>query len=140
MNAERLFIDTNILVYAYDTSAGPKHEKASALIQDLWDNGTGSISTQVLQEFALIVSKKIPNPLSLETTAQIVEDLLKWEVIINDGQAVLDALALQQRYSFSFWDSLIVTAAIRSSAHTLISEDMSNKQQIQGILIHNPFV
>jgi predicted nucleic acid-binding protein len=139
MSVERVFLDTNVLVYAFDRSAGFKHERASALVQDLWQSGTGSVSTQVLQEFSVIVTRKIPKPLSVEQTEGIVRDMLQWEVVVNDGAALLEAFEILKKYQFSFWDALIVSAAVRSGAHTLYSEDLSHSQKVLGILIENPF-
>lgn len=135
-----VFLDTNILVYAHDTSAGKKHEIASKILLDLWDSGQGVISTQVLQEFFLSVTRKIPKPMQVEIARDIVEDLLKWNVVINDGDSILAAIDIHNRYRYSFWDALIIQAAIQGGADQILSEDLSHGHSVYGVRIINPFL
>ena len=100
----------------------------------------GLISTQVLQEFSVTVIKKIPKPLASEMVKQIISDLLKWEVIINDGDAILEALDIQARHGSSFWDALIIQAARRGNAKLLYSEDLQHGQRFGDLTIQNPFL
>ena len=139
MPGEKVFLDTNIIIYAYDASAGAKHEIAQALLVDLWHSGRGVLSTQVLQEFFVNVIQKIPRPIDLIPAKNIVQDFLKWKVIVNDGYSVLEAIDICHKYGFSFWDSLIIEAAVRGDAEILLSEDLSDGQLIEGVTIKNPF-
>ena len=139
MPEDKVFVDTNVLIYAHDNSAGRKHEVARNQILALWEEGHGLLSTQVLQEFCLGITRKIPTPVSLTVGRKIIEDLLAWEVVINDGTSVLAAIDIQGRYHLSFWDSLIVQAALRGGAMVLLSEDLAHGQVIQGVTIQNPF-
>lgn len=139
MTAPKIFVDTNVLVYAHDTTAGRKREIAREVILELWDTVTGVLSTQVLQELFVSLTQRIPFPLEVRKARTILEDLCAWEVVVNDEQSVLAAIDLQAQYRFSFWDSLILEAARRSGAATLYSEDLSNGQQIGGMMIVNPF-
>jgi predicted nucleic acid-binding protein len=139
MPENKIFLDTNIIIYAFDVSAGEKHGEARKIMADLWGAGRGLLSTQVLQEFFVSVTQKIPRPLSLKAAKEIVSDLLKWEVVINDGQSILEAADIQSNHNFSFWDSLIIQAAIRGDASFLLSEDLSDGQTIRGVTIRNPF-
>ena len=139
MPAPKIFVDTNILVYAHDTTAGRKREIAKAAILDLWNSETGVLSTQVLQEVYVSLTQKIPAPLDGKNARAILEDLCAWKVMVNDEQAVLAAIDLQVQYRLSFWDSLILEAARRSGATMLYSEDLSHGQQVDGIKIVNPF-
>jgi predicted nucleic acid-binding protein len=139
MPGDKVFLDTNIILYAYDVSAGEKHKRAKEIVLDLWNSGLAVISTQVLQEFFVTATQKIPKPLDTRFAKDIVNDLLKWEVVINDGVAVLDAIELLLQYGYSFWDSLIVEASIKGGAEILLSEDLSHGQTIQGVTIMNPF-
>jgi predicted nucleic acid-binding protein len=139
MKGNRVFIDTNIIIYAYDVSAGKKHEIAEQIYRDLWDSGGGVISSQVLQEFFVNVTQKIPNPLDTRSAKEIITDLLRWDVIVNDGESITDAIDIHSRFGFSFWDSLIVSAALKGGVSTLQSEDLSHKQVINGLTILNPF-
>jgi predicted nucleic acid-binding protein len=100
---------------------------------------SGVVSTQVLQELFVSLTKKIPRPVDLAKARTIVEDLCAWEVVVNDEQAVLAAIDLQAKYQLSFWDSLILDAARRSGATTLYSEDLSTGQRVGEVAIVNPF-
>ena len=132
-------LDTNIVICAYDGSAGKKHEMAQMIVMNLWNSGQGVLSTQVLQEFYVSVTKKIPKPLNIKLAKDIARDFLKWDVIVNDGEAILGAIDIQLKYNYSFWDSMIIHAAISSGAALLLSEDLSHGQSIGGVTIKNPF-
>ena len=140
MKEDKVFLDTNILVYAYDISSGSKHDVARNIVADLWNFRTGVLSIQVLQELFVTVTKKIPKPLDVKTTRDIVRDFLLWEVVDNDGELMMAAMDVQMKYHYAFWDSLIIAAAIKSGASILITEDLNNGQIIEGVLIKNPFV
>lgn len=139
MKGDRIFVDTNIFVYAYDVSAGTKHDIARRLISSIWDTQNGVLSTQVVQELYVSVTKKIPKPLDVQKAKEIARDLLQWEVIVNDGVSILDAIEIQDKYRYSFWDALIITAALKSGTDVLMSEDLADGQEIGGLIIRNPF-
>ena len=88
----KIFIDTNIIIYAYDVTAGEKHSVSGNILNDLWDSGEGVISTQVLQEFFVNVVQKIPKPIDKKLAKEIVRDFLKWHLVINNGDSILDAI------------------------------------------------
>src|SRR3954453_5290875 len=115
----RCFVDTNILMYAHDTSAGAKHARAKALIEDLWRDRSGVISTQVLQELSVNLRHKSGRPLDLKATREIVTDYLSWEVVVNTGESILEALEIEARYRISFWDALVIQAAETAGAPVL---------------------
>lgn len=140
MNDNKVFVDTNILIYAYDVSAGAKHTNAARILSDLWATGRGVVSTQVLQEFFVSVTRKIPKPINDHLAASIVRDLLRWELVVNDGESILEAASMISRYHFSFWDCLIIQAALKSSCDILLSEDLSDGQVIESTRIRNPFL
>lgn len=139
MNGGKVFLDTNILIYAHDTSAGHKHEAARKIVLGLWDSGQGVLSTQVLQEFFYGVTKKILHPLDVEVAKEVVSHLLKWDVVVNDGESILEAIGIHSQYKYSFRDSMIIAAALRGRCETLLSEDLSSRQTIEGLVIKNPF-
>ncbi|MEX0829245.1 MAG: PIN domain-containing protein [Nitrospirales bacterium] len=139
MPGTKTFVDTNVLVYAHDTSAGRKRDRALEVIQELWNTGTGVMSTQVLQELFVSLTQKIPKPIDGRKARSIVEDLCTWEIVTNDEHAILEAIDLKIKYQLSFWDSLILEAAGRSGATILYSEDLSHGQQVEGLTIVNPF-
>ncbi len=131
-------MDTNILVYAHDLSAGDRHAKASAIMESLWEAQTGVISTQVLQEFYVTITRKIKNPLKLAEAREIIRNYLAWPVQVNDPETTIRASEIEEKNGISFWDALIVAAALRLQAGKIISEDLNSGQIIEGILIENP--
>lgn len=139
MQGNKIFLDTNIIVYAYDISAGKKHDIAQKIMMDLWDSELGVLSTQVLQEFFVTVTQKIPKPLDAKSAKEIIKDLLKWDVVVNNGDDILEAIEIQLKHKYSFWDSMIIQAAIRSGTPSLISEDLPDGKRVDGITIKNPF-
>jgi predicted nucleic acid-binding protein len=137
--SDRCFVDTNILVYAHDRSAGSKHQRARQLIEDLWSSGQGVLSTQVLQELCISVRRKASRPLSVEETRRLLQDYLSWEIVVNTPASVLQALDIEARYKISFWDALIVQAAESSGVAILYSEDLASGQSYGSIRVVNPF-
>ncbi|MGQ9585537.1 MAG: PIN domain-containing protein [Anaerolineae bacterium] len=133
------FVDTNVLIYAHDRSAGPKRARAKELLYDLWQSGKGCLSIQVLQEFYVTVTQKLPQPLSAEAAAQIISDLSVWRVHRPGVEDVLDAIRLQGRHKVSFWDAMIVTSAIQLGCQTVWSEDLRAGQVYDRIIVVNPF-
>jgi predicted nucleic acid-binding protein len=136
----RHFVDTNLLVYAYDSSAGEKWERASGLVSALWEHRTGVISTQVAQELFVILTQKVQRPLAPAKAKEIVADMLHWPLVVNDADSILRAVDLQMTYRFSFWDSLILQAAISSRSDYLLSEDFQHGQVIESVTIVNPLL
>lgn len=136
----KFFVDTNILMYAHDVAAGTKHDRAKALVEEMWRNRSGVLSTQVLQELCVNLRRKTKKPISLKAAREIIADYLAWEVVTNTGESILDALELENRYSISFWDALVVQAAVSSGAEVLYSEDLSNGQIYGGVRVVNLFV
>ena len=135
-----MLIVGSVAVYAYDSSAGKKHATARDILVDLWDSGRGLLSTQVLQEFFVIATSKVAKPLDPKDARRIVADLLKWSIVVNDGDSILGATDIHLRYRYSFWDSLIIHAALSGGASLLLSEDMAHGQTIESTEIRNPFV
>jgi predicted nucleic acid-binding protein len=138
--SDRIFVDTNILVYAHDLSAGDRHAKASAVIESLWEAETGVISTQVLQEFYVTVTRKIKDTLTPAEAREIIRNYLAWPMQINDPETTIRASEIEEKHHLSFWDALIVAAALRLHAKKIITEDLNHGQIIEGILVENPLI
>ncbi|MGE3336037.1 MAG: PIN domain-containing protein [Rhodospirillaceae bacterium] len=136
--SDRYFVDTNILMYAHDAAAGAKHARAKALVEDLWQNRSGVVSTQVLQELAVNLRRKARNPLDAKATREVVSDYLAWQVIVNGGDSILEALDLESRYQISFWDALVIQAAQAAGAEILYSEVLADGQRYGAVRVKNP--
>ena len=138
--SDKCFVDTNVLVYAHDRSAGRKCEAAGTLLEELWNSGRGVLSTQVLQEFCVSLRRNAGRPLPADEVRRLIQDYSTWEVVINTADSVLQALDVEARYRISFWDALIIQAAEVSGASVLYSEDLSGGQSYGSIRVVNPFM
>jgi predicted nucleic acid-binding protein len=137
---DKYFVDTNILLYAHDRSAGLKHERARQLVERLWNSGQGVLSTQVLQELCINLRRKLARPLPVEEVRRLIQDYLSWEIVVNSPASVLHALEIEVRYQTSFWDALVLQAAESSGAAVLYSEDLAAGQKYGPIQIINPLL
>jgi predicted nucleic acid-binding protein len=136
----RFFLDTNILVYTFDLTAPVKREKAAALVKEALDSRRGCISLQVAQEFLNLCQRKFPTPMTAAQAAQHLKSVLAPLCAVFPSLHLLeDALDLQAQLKFSFYDSLIVAAALEARCDTLYSEDLQHGQQIGRLKIVNPF-
>lgn len=135
---ERRFVDSNLFVYAYDESAGPKREIARDLIAGLWESRSGCASVQVLQELFVNLTRKVPRPLSAREAASLVEDFSLWTVHSPGPRDVLSAIELHERAGVSFWDAMILTSARTLGCRILYSEDLNAGQSYDGVRVVNP--
>src|SRR5262249_20846558 len=136
---DRVFVDTNVLIYAYDRAASAKHDQAGLIVRSLFDKANGCISTQVLQEFCVKVSRA-DRTFTLQKLREWVVIFLHWHVVVNNADSVITALQLEERYQISFWDALIVQAAQVSGAELLYSEDLNHGQWYGSVRVVNPFL
>ena len=137
MNA-KAFVDTNVLIYAHDADAVAKHEIAKRVLQELWEQRAGVLSTQVLQEFYVNVTRKVASPLSKKSARAVVGSYMVWcvDTTIDEISA---AFRIEDEVRIGFWDALIVAAAIKAGADRILSEDLNAGQKISGVRIENPF-
>ena len=133
------FVDTNILLYAEDRDAKGKHPLARDLILQLWDDRDGVVSAQVLQEFYVNATRKLKKPLTNPKALEIVEQYLTWTVVENTGALLTSAIRLQTKAQLSFWDAMVVQAAIETGCERLYSEDLNHGQRFGSLVILNPF-
>ena len=138
--ADKNFVDTNILIYAHDTSTGMKHQRARRLVEGLWTSGLGVLSTQVLQELCVNLRRKVARPLAVDEIRRLIHDYMSWQVVVNTAEDVIQALEIEVRYKTSFWDALILQAAERAGAAILYSEDLAVKQRYGAVKVLNPLV
>jgi len=136
--SDKTFIDTNVLIYAHDLDAGAKHQVAKAVLQKLWNEKTGLLSAQVLQEFYVNVTRKILTPLSKDLARRVVSSYSIWCMETTPTE-ILSAFQIEDESGIGFWDALIVSAASKSDARRILSEDLNAGQRVAGILIENPF-
>jgi predicted nucleic acid-binding protein len=135
----RCFFDTNVLVYIFDSSAPNKRTRALQILEQAIEAGLAVLSTQVLQEFFVAVTHKLPVPLTNEQAKRAVSDFAKLPVVQVDPAIILNAIETMQRYRLAFWDSLIIQAALRGGATVIYSEDLQPGQSIETIRVENPF-
>lgn len=133
------FFDTNILVSAYDSHLPDKQQKAQNIVLSGVREGNGVLSTQVLGEFFMVVTKKINKPLSVRDARDIIKYMGRMKVQEIDVLIVERALDTLEQYKISYWDALIVAAAERARCNRILSEDLNAGQIYQGIEITNPF-
>jgi len=133
------FCDTNVVVYAFDTTAGDKHLRARQLMERLWLEGIGAVSVQVLQELFVTLTRKIPHPLSAPNARTIVADLATWHVVMPTPSDALAAIDATVNWNIPFWDAMILIAAQRSGATMVWSEDLNSGQVFDTVTLRNPF-
>jgi predicted nucleic acid-binding protein len=135
----KAFVDTNILLYAHDATETVKQPIARAAISDLWRQRSGSLSTQVLQEFYVTATRRLPRPLTRSEAREVVDLYSAWPVVRIDPVVILAATRIEEEHQLSFWDALIVEAARLAGADRLLTEDLHDGQVIEGVRIENPF-
>ena len=135
----KAFFDTNVLVYAFDQGEPEKGAIAKQLIQEFGANGNLVLSTQVLQEFYVVVTKAGKSILTHEVAEAAVNDFAEFPLMQVDRTIISRAMKRHQSRAFSFWDSLIVEAALQSGCSQLLSEDMQDGLAVDSLTIWNPF-
>jgi predicted nucleic acid-binding protein len=136
----KIFVDSNVLIYAHDADAGVKQQRAAERLGKLWDDGLGLLSTQVLQEFYVNVTQKIKTPLARSTAREIIRNYALWVASPITPSTVVRASEISEAWKLSFWDGMIFAAAEQESAEQLLSEDLNHGQVVAGIKIVNPFL
>lgn len=134
---ERLFLDTNVLVYADDKSAGKKRRIAQDVLEDAVKRGVATLSTQVLQEYFVIATRK----LHIEAAAarRRVELLSTLDVVEVDVPTIFDAIDLHRLHDIAFWDALVVQSAAVGGCARLLTEDLQHGRAYAGVTVENPF-
>jgi predicted nucleic acid-binding protein len=138
--ADRIFLDTNIIVYTLDNENSIKQLKAKELLDQFYINQNYAISTQVVQEFCNVALKKIIPQIPEKMISEFISTFPTDQVAIININTVLKALSVREQYKYSFWDSLIIATAIQSQCNILYSEDLNTGQVIENCSIVNPFI
>ncbi|MGA3027467.1 MAG: PIN domain-containing protein [Bryobacteraceae bacterium] len=133
------FVDTNVLVYAFDKSSSPKKRIAQRLMNELMDEDRLRVSTQVLQELFVTLTRKASQRCSIKEALAVLDDLTAWPLMVVDYSAIRAAAGVADQAKLSFWDALVVVAAARTGAAVLYTEDLNDGQEILGVRISNPF-
>jgi predicted nucleic acid-binding protein len=139
MSDRPVFFDTNTLVYANDTGSPKKRARARELIRHAVVSGTGSISTQVLAEFWVTVTRKLKIPLAHDSAREQIVLFSAFRVQAVDQATVLEAIRLQERYQLSYWDAQIIASARFAKVALLYSEDLHDGAEYEGVKVQNPF-
>lgn len=132
-----VFVDTNVLIYAFDTGDPGKQRMAQRWRIELWKARSGRISYQVLHEFYANVTRKSAG--TRQRAREEVRDLLSWQPVSVDVVLLETAWKIQDRYKLSYWDSLIVAAAKSASCRYLLTEDLQTGQNLDGVQVISPF-
>lgn len=133
------FVDTNVLLYAYDPAAGQRHDRTRELVGELGRRRDGALSVQVLQEFYVNATRKVAVPMTPSDAIERVGVLARWPVHSPHAGDVVAAADLAERHQLSFWDAMIVRSASEMGCNTLWTEDLNAGQVIDGVRIANPF-
>ncbi|MDR9415423.1 MAG: PIN domain-containing protein [Gracilimonas sp.] len=138
--SDKAFLDTNVFAYSFDHSNSEKRNKASALIKTHLENGSGVISYQVVQEFINVSYRKFKHPMTLSELERYIEDVLShfWEVYASKDLNY-SAIGIKEQFKFSFYDSLIIAAALEAGCSTLYSEDLQHQQKVYSVEIIDTF-
>lgn len=137
--SDKVFLDTNVLVYAYDKSEPRKQHKAQTLLAEGIERENAVISAQVLGEFFIVVTRRLTIPLSVDEAGHLIDLLSALPVVEVDLQLVKQAVSVHGAMQISYWDALIVCAAERAGCGRILSEDLNSGQDYRGAVVENPF-
>ncbi len=132
------FVDTNVLVYAHDGGAGPKHARAVQLLERLVEDGTGALSTQILAEFYSVATKKLC--MSSTEAEEIIADLGTWIIHRPAHRDLIRAIHLQRQHKLAWWDALVLSSAAELGCPLLWSEDLAHGHSYGEVRVANPFL
>jgi len=137
---DKTFLDTNIFVYAIDSSGREKakSQKARKVINEYVANMNGVISTQVMQEFFVVATCKITKKLSVDQALEYMRCISVLEIVYPDENMVFAAARKVKKYQMSFWDAMIIQSAQVSGCYFLLSEDLQHGTEVSGVKIINP--
>jgi predicted nucleic acid-binding protein len=136
----KVFVDSNVLIYAHDRDAGAKQARAAQRVRELWHSGLGRLSTQVLQEFYVNVCQRIKRPLARSVAREVIRNYGLWVESPLTPATLVRASEISEAWKLAFWDAMILAAAEQDSADELLTEDLNHGQVIAGVRVLNPFL
>ena len=134
-----LFVDTNVLVYARDASEGGKHERALEWIRHLWNDRSGRVSVQVLEEYFVTVTRKLSPGMPVADARADVRNLFAWRPLPLGPEILENAWEVETRFKLPFWDALVVAAAKAADCDRLLSDGFKDGRDFDGVAVLNPF-
>ncbi|HXV61308.1 MAG TPA: PIN domain-containing protein [Vicinamibacteria bacterium] len=137
--SDRVFVDTNVLVYLFDSDQPEKQDSARNLLNRLVKEATIVVSTQVLQEFYVTVTMKLAEPLPPQDAIDATRGISAYHVVQVDPSLIFAAIKLHEEEGTSFWDAMIIRAALESGCELLMSEDMQHGRRFGNLTVDNPF-
>jgi predicted nucleic acid-binding protein len=138
--SDRYFLDTNILIYTFDRHDEAKRARASGLVEEALSTGRGVISSQVVQEFLNVATRKFATPMATSEALRYLDDVLAPMCEVYPSIDLFErALLLREATRYALYDSLIVAAALQAGCRTLFTEDMQDGRQFEGLLVKDPF-
>jgi len=138
--AERVFVDTSVLIYAHDRDAGEKHAIAEHVLRQLWQDRNGVLSTQVLQEFYVHFTARAESSAARRSARELIDVYRVWPTSVLEVPDILSACDHADRHQVGVWDAMILAAARKLRADVLLSENPYHGWHISGLEIRNPFV
>jgi predicted nucleic acid-binding protein len=133
------FVDANILIYSVDRASPEKRARALAWLEVLWLTRRGRTGAQALNEFYVIATARLPEPVAPKAARGVMQQYIAWRPVPVDARLIGDGWTIQDRYRLSWWDCLIVAAAKRAECAFLLTEDLQHLQDFGGVLAVNPF-
>ena len=138
--SDMFFLDTNVLVYTFDRTAAAKRERAMGLVELALESGNGVISSQVVQEFLNVATRKFDVPMNTGDAVRFLHDVLAPMCeVFPSIELFQKALVVRETTGYSVYDSLVVAAAVQAGCGTLYSEDLQDGRRVDGLTIRNPF-
>ncbi|MDX1582285.1 MAG: PIN domain-containing protein [Thermoanaerobaculia bacterium] len=134
-----IFVDTNVLVYRYDLTETRKQRVAEEWLTALWKTRAGRISTQILQELYVTLTRKLSRGLRTGEARTIVQALEAWTPLPIEPSLIREAWRIEDRHQISFWDALVVAAALRSGSTILLTEDLQDGMEVGSLRVLDPF-
>ncbi|HBK61198.1 MAG TPA: PIN domain nuclease [Firmicutes bacterium] len=136
----RVLIDTNMLVYAYDVSEPEKQRRALDVLRGLAERETGVVSTQIMAEMFVVLTRKLSSPLSAEQAVRSLERHMRtWQVVSVTDFIVLEAARGVRDHAMSFWDAQVWATAKLNQIPVVLGEDFASGSVIEGVQFENPF-